>query len=118
MPSGLASYGWHGHFQCLTLKFKKAKAVRRSLDVGGLIFMYYVYLLKSLHYFDKTYVGYTQDLQQRLSTHNSGSSPHTSKYRPWELMVSISFKDQTKAIEFEKYLKSYSGRALIKKRFL
>lgn len=50
--------------------------------------------------------------------HNTGGSPHTAKYKPWELVSSISFESKSKAIEFEQYLKSGSGRAFIKKRLL
>ncbi len=37
---------------------------------------------------------------------------------PWELANYIAFKDKGAAYEFEKYLKSHSGRAFLKKRLL
>lgn len=80
--------------------------------------MHYVYILKSKKYSDKIYVGQTGDVEKRLNVHNSGGSSHTSKYKPWDLLTSISFENEIKAIEFEKYLKSGSGRAFIAKRFL
>lgn len=52
-----------------------------------------------------------------MQTHNSGRSPHTEKYLPWELIVFLGFKSRTKAIGFEQYLKSHSGRAFAEKRF-
>ena len=79
--------------------------------------MYYVYLIKSVNSPDLFYVGYTTNLEQRLETHNSGGSIHTRKDRPWELVVSMMFKDMSRAKEFEAYLKSQSGRAFAKKRF-
>jgi predicted GIY-YIG superfamily endonuclease len=79
--------------------------------------MYYVYLIKSINYPENCYVGYTTDLKQRLETHNSGGSIYTAKCRPWELMVYLGFVEEKKAKEFEKYLKSQSGRAFAKKRF-
>lgn len=82
------------------------------------IVMYYVYLIKSLELPDKFYVGYTTDLVQRLETHNSGGSFHTAKYRPWELVMYLGFISEVKAKDFEKYLKSHSGRAFLVKRFL
>jgi predicted GIY-YIG superfamily endonuclease len=51
-----------------------------------------------------------------LVKHNVGEVPHTSKYRPWRLKTYIAFSDETRAIAFEKYLKSGSGRAFAKKR--
>lgn len=44
-------------------------------------------------------------------------SIHTARYRPWKLVIYLGFADQTKAKEFERYLKSQSGRALAKKHF-
>jgi predicted GIY-YIG superfamily endonuclease len=79
--------------------------------------MYYVYLIKAINYPEKYYVGYTINLKQRLETHNSGGSIHTAQYRPWELVMYLGFSDQARAKEFEKYLKSQSGRSFAKKRF-
>jgi predicted GIY-YIG superfamily endonuclease len=79
---------------------------------------YYVYLIRSIKFPEITYVGYTTNFQQRLETHNSGGSIYTKKDRPWELIVCLAFKDMCSAKQFEKYLKSQSGRAFAKKRFL
>ena len=79
--------------------------------------MYYVYLIKSQNFPETLYVGYTTNLEQRLETHNSGGSIHTAHSRPWVLMMYLSFSEQSKAKEFEKYLKSQSGRAFANKRF-
>ncbi|MDX2095626.1 MAG: GIY-YIG nuclease family protein, partial [Alphaproteobacteria bacterium] len=37
---------------------------------------------------------------------------------PWELVWYCAFPDKYKALEFEKYLKSHSGRAFANKRLL
>ena len=79
--------------------------------------MWYVYLLQSEKFEGKRYVGVTSDLRQRLSDHNSGKSPHTSKYLPWKLVTYVAFSDKKKAEIFERYLKSGSGHAFAKKRF-
>lgn len=71
--------------------------------------MYYVYIIQSINHPDQLYVWCTQDLKKRLSNHNSGTTPHTEKYTPWEL-VYLAFNDKEKTIEFEKYLKSHSDR--------
>jgi len=39
-------------------------------------------------------------------------------YVPWELMWNCAFPDKYKALEFEEYLKSHSGRAFAAKRLL
>ena len=79
--------------------------------------MHYVYLIRSIHYPDQAYVGCTENLEERLIAHNSGSSHHTKQYKPWKIVVSLSFEDKQRAIEFERYLKSGSGRAFAEKRF-
>jgi predicted GIY-YIG superfamily endonuclease len=78
--------------------------------------MYHVYLIKSIAYPEVLYVGYTLNIESRLETHNAGGSIHTAKYKPWELVMFLSFRDELKAKEFEQYLKSQSGRAFAKKR--
>ena len=77
---------------------------------------YYVYILQSEIDQKRFYVGFTEDLDSRLKAHNSGNVPHTSKYKPWHIKTAIAFADRQKAIDFERYLKSRSGRAFAKKR--
>lgn len=78
---------------------------------------YYVYLIRSIAFPDIFYVGYTLDFKTRFATHNSGGSVYTKKDRPWELVVCSAFTDMHCAKQFERYLKSQSGRAFAKKRF-
>lgn len=77
--------------------------------------MFYVYILNSLSNPDRMYVGYTQDIKHRLQEHNSGECIHTAKYKPWKLMTYLCFDDQDKALAFEIYLKSGSGRSFAKR---
>ena len=44
--------------------------------------MYYVYLIRSKKNPNQTYIGQTDDLKERLLSHNSGANKYTSKYRP------------------------------------
>ena len=44
--------------------------------------MFYVYILRSINFPDKTYVGYTLNVHERLKTHNAGSSIYTAASRP------------------------------------
>jgi len=78
--------------------------------------MKYVYILESLDS-EHFYVGITEDLRARLTKHNAGEVPHTSKYGPWRLRTYTAFSDEKCARVFEKYLKSGSGRAFAKKHF-
>ena len=79
--------------------------------------MHFVYILESEVSPGRHYVGETVDVERRLDEHNQGKSVHTNKYRPWALKTYIAFADRAKAIEFEAYLKSGSGRAFAKKHF-
>ncbi len=78
--------------------------------------MKYVYILQSANS-ENFYVGIAGDLRARLAKHNAGEVPHTSKYRPWQVKTYVAFRDEKRAFDFEKYLKSPSGRAFAKKRF-
>ena len=79
--------------------------------------MHYVYLIRSISNPNQTYIGNTENLRQRLETHNSGGSKFTKPYRPWELILFLGFKDKLKATAFEKYLKSGSGSSFAKNDF-
>jgi predicted GIY-YIG superfamily endonuclease len=81
------------------------------------VFMKHVYLLESIEDPDESYVGMTDDLRVRFDAHNSGQSPHTAKFRPWRLVTYVAFTDEGRAIAFEQYLKTGSGRAFAKKHF-
>jgi len=78
--------------------------------------MHYVYLIRSTSYPNQKYIGITSDLRARLKAHNEGRSPHTSKYKPWMLVTYLAFADESRAVEFERYLKSGSGHAFANKR--
>ena len=76
-----------------------------------------VYVLRSDRDPSRHYVGLTADVRSRIAEHNAGASAHTAKYCPWRLAVSIEFETTAQAAEFERYLKSGSGRAFAKRHF-
>ncbi len=77
--------------------------------------MTYVYLLRSEAKPDKTYIGQTEDLKTRVREHNAQKSGHGAKHAPWKLELYLAFADHKKALDFERYLKSGSGRAFAKR---
>ena len=77
---------------------------------------YHVYILESTSHPDHFYTGFTEDLKQRLEDHNAGHSPHTAKSGPWRLKTYVGFSDRVRALAFERYLKTGSGRAFALKR--
>ena len=78
---------------------------------------YYVYILQSESNPERFYTGFTDNLESRLKAHNQKKYEHTSKFIPWRIKTTIAFTNREKAIEFEKYLKTSSGRAFARKRF-
>lgn len=81
-------------------------------------YLSFIYIIKSQKIPDKFYVGYILDVQSILKKHNEGGSVYTADNKPWELIWHCSFNDKMKAIEFERYLKSHSGRAFMQKRLV
>ena len=81
----------------------------------GQLKTYYVYVLKSKTA-NKSYVGFTNDLERRLKEHNAGYSSHTKKYVPWAIAYIEEFGDSQSAIKREKYLKSAAGRRQVLKK--
>jgi putative endonuclease len=77
----------------------------------------YVYILRSQSVPTAYYVGYTENLLARLRSHNQGSVLPTKHLRPWAIDSAIAFTDPAKALAFEHYLKSGSGRAFAKRHF-
>ena len=71
----------------------------------------FVYVLRSRSDPNRYYTGVTSNVRARLSAHNAGECIHTAKHRPWELDVVVAFRDEGRAITFERYLKSGSGVA-------
>ena len=78
--------------------------------------MQYVYILECA---DKSsYTGCTRDLKERYKRHQIGNVPSTKAKLPITLLFYCAFQDVNNAFAFEKYLKSGSGRAFMKKHFI
>lgn len=72
--------------------------------------MVYVYILRSIGWQGQLYVGSTTDLAARLFAHNQGKSPHTAKFRPWELVYHEHHESRQIALKREKQIKRWSGK--------
>lgn len=66
----------------------------------------------------RTYTGGTSDLKDRLMRHEKGYITATKNRLPVRLQSYFAFNDKHIAFNFEKYLKSGSGRAFMKKHFI
>ena len=78
--------------------------------------MWFVYLLKCNN--GDIYKGCTDNLEERLDRHRRGYVEATQNSLPVQLITYIAFSDKYKAYDFEKYLKSGSGRAFAAKHFV
>ena len=67
--------------------------------------MFYVYMLKSKSIKPITYVGYTNNLKNRLKLHNSGKGAKFTRGRKWKLIYYEKYKTKNKAISREYYIK-------------
>jgi len=69
---------------------------------------YYVYMLKSINNnkSNKSYVGYTSNLSERLNKHNSNKGAKSTRGYKWVLIYKRYFKDKSKAMSYEYKLKN------------
>ncbi|OGG03387.1 hypothetical protein A2W14_07450 [Candidatus Gottesmanbacteria bacterium RBG_16_37_8] len=79
--------------------------------------MYYTYILFN-NKTNRYYIGYSPDLRNRLKEHLSGKVKSTKSNLNYKLAWYCGFPTENQAIKFEKYLKTGSGIAFMKKRFL
>jgi putative endonuclease len=64
--------------------------------------MFTVYVLYS-EKFNKIYVGYTSNMEQRLLSHNIlETKGSTLKYRPWKVIYTEVFSEKPEAMKREK----------------
>jgi putative endonuclease len=80
--------------------------------------MYSIYILYS-ETAERHYVGYTSDIERRLSEHNdvkeSKKKMYTHKNGPWKLVYKEDgFVTRSEAMKREKYLKGSRGRQKVK----
>ena len=68
--------------------------------------VYYVYLIKTLKGFiKKSYVGYTNNLSNRIQKHNNNLGAKSTKGYKWEIVYEKRFYSKNKALSFEYKLK-------------
>ena len=77
--------------------------------------MWYVYFLELAN--GDMYVGSTDDLRRRLTSHQSGQVQSTKAHLPAALKSYVAVQTENNARDLERYFKSGSGKAFAKKRF-
>ena len=80
---------------------------------------FYVYMIKATSYdFNKTYVGYTKNIKNRLLKHNTNRGAKSTKGHKWILIYKKRFKNKNEAMSFEyKLKKNRKQRKLILEDF-
>jgi putative endonuclease len=81
---------------------------------------YFVYMLLTKHRGKFiSYVGYTNNLKNRLSLHNSSKGAKFTKGKKWEIIYSKKYLNKSEAMKDEYRLKKdYKLRNKIKSRFI
>jgi len=74
---------------------------------------YKVYIIKSEC--AKFYIGLSEDIEKRLTEHNTGKSKWTNKYKNWKIIYRKKFKNLSEARKWENYLKRQKGGNGLKK---
>ena len=77
--------------------------------------MHYTYVLLSKRD-NKFYTGVTQNLKLRFEQHNKGLVKSTMKRIPFDLIYYEACLEWDDAVRREKYLKSYHGKAFLRRR--
>ncbi|XZF13334.1 GIY-YIG nuclease family protein [Chitinophagaceae bacterium MMS25-I14] len=73
---------------------------------------YYCYIIYSKTR-DKYYIGYTEDVDKRITQHNDGISTFTAIAQDWELVYKEMFSTREKAFKREQEIKRKKSRKYI-----
>ncbi len=102
MVRGKRSGTWHGHESfalCIVM-------IRSHL-------MYYVYVLLSEK--DKNfYIGFSENIEQRLDEHNAGKNVSTRLRCPFKLIYYEGHTSKSDALRRERYFKTTKGKVTLK----
>jgi predicted GIY-YIG superfamily endonuclease len=75
------------------------------------------YILQNERDERRFYTGLTDDLRKRLANHTAGRIRRTLKWQPWRSKTFVALSDRVRGVGFERYLKSASGHAFVKRHF-
>ena len=70
--------------------------------------MRYVYILRSVKWPEKLYVGVTLNPNRRLVEHNQSKCTSTRKFKPWKVVFLEKFEDEKAAFQRERQIKKWS----------
>jgi putative endonuclease len=84
--------------------------------MASVLLMFYTYILRN-KLTKRYYIGYTPDLKNRIKAHKEGEVKLTKSNLNYSLEWYCAFKTKSQAQAFERYLKTGSGIAFMRKRF-
>ena len=68
---------------------------------------HYVYIIKTLNgYLNKSYVGYTTNLLNRLNKHNTSRGAKSTRGYKWKIVYKKRFYSKSKAMSYEYKIKN------------
>lgn len=76
--------------------------------------MHYIYVLQSLKN-GSLYIGYTENVKQRISEHNRKENLSTKSFAPWKVIFLEGYLNKKDVRRREKYLKTNIGSRLLKR---
>jgi putative endonuclease len=76
--------------------------------------MFFVYILEAVNT-KRYYIGQTENLENRVKSHNQGKNLSTKAYIPWNLKWWKEFETRSEAIKVEARLKSIKKRTGLEK---
>jgi putative endonuclease len=76
--------------------------------------MFYTYILQS-EKDGSFYIGYTQNLANRLEQHNMARKGYTASRQPWVLVYHEAFGSKSEAMKRERFLKAQKNRNFYEK---
>ena len=74
---------------------------------------FFTYVLFSPKY-NRYYKGHCENLDLRITQHNSGKTKSTKPYLPWLIKYYETYETREDAIKREKYFKTAAGRKFLK----
>lgn len=75
--------------------------------------MFIVYVLRSALN-RRLYVGFTENLEERLNAHNQGAVSSTKSHRPWRFIFYECYTNKGDALRREQYFKTTAGKRGLK----
>ena len=100
-------------FESRPVRIRKSRSLASVRHVRGFLFNrmeFYTYILQS-EKDGSFYIGYSQDVEERLKKHNSANTGYSSRKKPWKLVYFESFPTKSEAISRELFLKRQKNKA-------